>query len=77
MEYVLLRAPEMAKNQIFCVDAFHHSSHEKCSGFYSSRENLATKNLNAALNEQNNRKLNHIKTSAAFMGQVRFLMLQR
>ena len=67
----------MAENVLCIIDALHHSGHTNCSPEYNHKLNLATQKVNALLNEQKNRIINYMKTSAAFMGQIRVMVYCR
>ena len=69
---MLLRYPQMATHITCVIDALHQSGHTDCSPLFNHKLSVAVQNFNAALNEQKNRIINHMKTSAPHMGQIRF-----
>lgn len=63
----------MAQQLHFIIDAMHAAGHVRCSPFYNHKIQILTKQLNALLNEQKNRVINYMKSSAVYMGQIRAL----
>lgn len=63
----------MAQQLHFIIDAMHAAGHVRCSPFYNHKIQILTKQLNALLNEQKNRIINYMKSSAVYMGQIRAL----
>ena len=51
--------------------------HKHCSPLFSTKLNVATKHLNAALNEQKNRIINYMKATVSQMAQVRMVVYVR
>lgn len=52
LDFILLRSPGIAQSILPVIDALHYSGHVNCSPYFNHKLNLATRNLNAALNEQ-------------------------
>jgi hypothetical protein len=77
LEYMLLRFPALAQRIHGAIDAMHASGHKHCSPLYNHKFNVLTCHVNAVLNEQRNRLINYMKSSAAKMGQVRAMVYIR
>jgi len=77
LEYMLLRFPALAQRIHGAIDAMHASGHKHCSPLYNHKFNVLTCHINAVLNEQRNRLINYMKSSAAKMGQVRAMVYIR
>ena len=52
LDFILLRCPALAQSLMPVIDALHYSGHSNCSPLFNQKLNLATRSLNAALNEQ-------------------------
>jgi len=52
LDFMLLRCPALAKSILPVIDSLHYSGHSNCSPLFNQKLMLATRSLNAALNEQ-------------------------
>lgn len=69
----LIRFPSLGDQMMTYVDAMHHSAHSNCSPACNSKLSAITSAFNHSLNEQKNRFINHMKSSASFMKQARMM----
>ena len=72
-EYCLNRNPNLFKDSVFLVDAFHYKSHTNCSHSYDSANSLCMAGLSSGLHEQKNRYLAKNKINCIFMGVITFM----
>ena len=52
LDFILLRSLGIAQSMLPVIDALHYSGHVNCLPLFNQKLNLATRSLNAALNEQ-------------------------
>jgi hypothetical protein len=71
--FMLLRFPSLTQQITTLIDAMHHAGHSDCSKFFNTKLHSLAQNLNVALNEQKNRIINYMKSTASQMAQIRMM----
>lgn len=75
LRYTCIRFPSLVQQILPYIDALHHSGHKNCSPAFNTKFNAITSanKINVALNEQKNRIINYMKSSASMMGIIRLM----
>ncbi|XP_076110329.1 uncharacterized protein LOC143079061 [Mytilus galloprovincialis] len=72
--YALNRDPAFFKETKFVVDNLHWKNHKGCSKVYHAKEHPSLSGINTQMVEQNNSKLQKLKSQLSYMNYDNFIL---